>query len=369
MAAGGDDRHLRLRRLAPVRARRRRRAGQPGDGGRRRGLEPRPGTPARPGHRRVHAVGRPVVPGDRPQRLPAVDPPGHHLLPARGPRRVLPAVPDVVRAADRILPGGDTLAALACRRRWPSSPSSSSACSPAGCTTTTSPSGRWCCSPCSPARSCSSYAYAEALLIVLAAACLWFLLDERWLLAGVAAALATATDRTASPSSPPAPSPPSSPSAAAATGGRSSPRCWRRSASSPSSCSWPPTPARRGRGSASRREAWREGHQLRRHGDQQHAQLPHPPAGVADRRPHRGVARRPRPRAVVPVAQAAAVADGRLHRRRHRPDAAAGDGDGPPALPVHGVPAVHQRRRVVAAARSCDLGPHARRLRRRAHRV
>ncbi|MET0460799.1 MAG: glycosyltransferase family 39 protein [Ilumatobacteraceae bacterium] len=38
-----------------------------------------------------------------------------------------------------------------------------------------------------------SYAYAEALLIVLAALCLWFLLDDRWLLAGVAAALATAT--------------------------------------------------------------------------------------------------------------------------------------------------------------------------------
>ena len=30
-----------------------------------------------------------------------------------------------------------------------------------------------------------SYAYAEALLIVLAALCLWFLMDERWLLAGV----------------------------------------------------------------------------------------------------------------------------------------------------------------------------------------
>jgi hypothetical protein len=38
-----------------------------------------------------------------------------------------------------------------------------------------------------------SYAYAEALLIVLAALCLWFLLDDRWLLAGIAAALATAT--------------------------------------------------------------------------------------------------------------------------------------------------------------------------------
>jgi hypothetical protein len=38
-----------------------------------------------------------------------------------------------------------------------------------------------------------SFAYSEAALIVLAAACLWLLLDERWLLAGLAAALATAT--------------------------------------------------------------------------------------------------------------------------------------------------------------------------------
>jgi len=38
-----------------------------------------------------------------------------------------------------------------------------------------------------------SFAYSEALLIVLAAACLILLLDERWLWAGLAAALATAT--------------------------------------------------------------------------------------------------------------------------------------------------------------------------------
>jgi 4-amino-4-deoxy-L-arabinose transferase-like glycosyltransferase len=38
-----------------------------------------------------------------------------------------------------------------------------------------------------------SFAYSEALLIVLAAACLILLLDERWLLAGLTAALATAT--------------------------------------------------------------------------------------------------------------------------------------------------------------------------------
>jgi hypothetical protein len=37
-----------------------------------------------------------------------------------------------------------------------------------------------------------SFAYSEAMLIVLAAACLLFLVDERWLLAGLFAALATA---------------------------------------------------------------------------------------------------------------------------------------------------------------------------------
>ena len=38
-----------------------------------------------------------------------------------------------------------------------------------------------------------SFVYAEALLIVLAATCLLLLMDHRWLLAGIAAALATAT--------------------------------------------------------------------------------------------------------------------------------------------------------------------------------
>ena len=66
-----------------------------------------------------------------------------------------PLYPLLVRAFDRILPGGDTLAALVVTPRSPSWRSSSSACSPGGCTATTSPSGRWCCSPCSPARSCS----------------------------------------------------------------------------------------------------------------------------------------------------------------------------------------------------------------------
>jgi len=38
-----------------------------------------------------------------------------------------------------------------------------------------------------------SFAYAEAMLIVLACLCFWFLLEERWLFAGVVATLASAT--------------------------------------------------------------------------------------------------------------------------------------------------------------------------------
>ena len=38
-----------------------------------------------------------------------------------------------------------------------------------------------------------SFAYAEALMLVFAGACLWFLLQRQWVLAGVAAAFATAT--------------------------------------------------------------------------------------------------------------------------------------------------------------------------------
>lgn len=44
-----------------------------------------------------------------------------------------------------------------------------------------------------PGSAILSFAYSEALLIVLAALCLIALIDERWLLAGVFAALATAT--------------------------------------------------------------------------------------------------------------------------------------------------------------------------------
>jgi hypothetical protein len=104
-----------------------------------------------------------------------------------------PLFPMVVRAADRVLPAGDTVAALAvnlvlsvvavvlvgllARRLFDVQVAERAMVLFAVF----------------PGSFVLSFAYAEALLIVLAAACLWFLVDERWLFAGVTAALATAT--------------------------------------------------------------------------------------------------------------------------------------------------------------------------------
>ena len=104
-----------------------------------------------------------------------------------------PLFPMVVRVFDHVIPGGDTLAALGlnvlfavagmlvvghlARRLYDNDVAERAMVLFAVF----------------PGSVVLSYAYAEALLILLAALCLWFLLDERWLLAGVAAALATAT--------------------------------------------------------------------------------------------------------------------------------------------------------------------------------
>lgn len=104
-----------------------------------------------------------------------------------------PLYPSLVRAVDIVLPGGDTLAALSinvvlgvigmilvghlARRLYDNNVAERAMVLFAVF----------------PGSFVLSYAYAEALLIVLAALCLWFLMDERWLLAGVTAALATAT--------------------------------------------------------------------------------------------------------------------------------------------------------------------------------
>lgn len=104
-----------------------------------------------------------------------------------------PAYPALVRAVDRVLPGGDTLAALFVNfvlgaafivlvgllvRAWFGVEHSRVAMILAAIF---------------PGSFVLSFAYSEALLLVLAASCLLALTRERWLLAGVLAALATAT--------------------------------------------------------------------------------------------------------------------------------------------------------------------------------
>lgn len=104
-----------------------------------------------------------------------------------------PLYPGAVRAFDFVLPGGDTAAALVlnlllgavavvlvgmlARRVFPIEVAARSMILFAVF----------------PGSFVLSFAYSEALFIVLAATCLLFLYDERWLLAGFAAALATAT--------------------------------------------------------------------------------------------------------------------------------------------------------------------------------
>lgn len=104
-----------------------------------------------------------------------------------------PLYPWTVRAVDRILPGGDTFAALftnfvlgaisvvlvglLARRLFTVGVAARAMTLYA----------------IFPASAILSFAYSEAMLIVLACACLICLVDERWVLAGVFAGLATAT--------------------------------------------------------------------------------------------------------------------------------------------------------------------------------
>ena len=104
-----------------------------------------------------------------------------------------PMYPGAVRALDSILPGGDTAAALLlnfvlggiavvlvgllARRVFSSTVAARAMVLFAVF----------------PGSFVLSFAYSEALFIVFAASCLLLLLDEQWLLAGLAAALATAT--------------------------------------------------------------------------------------------------------------------------------------------------------------------------------
>ncbi len=124
---------------------------------------------------------------------PRVIPPDITYFQSEARAAFFPLFPLTVRAIDRVLPAGDTLAALGlnlllsvvavvlvgllARRLFDVQVAERAMVLFAVF----------------PGSFVLSFAYAEAMLIVLAAACLWFLVDERWLFAGVTAALATAT--------------------------------------------------------------------------------------------------------------------------------------------------------------------------------
>jgi len=130
-----------------------------------------------------------IVRGGYPRSIPA----GITFNQLEARAAFFPLYPLLIRAMDRILPGGDVLAAVAinvvlgliatllvgllARQLFDDSVAERAMVLFAVF----------------PGSYVLSFAYSEALLIVLAALCLWMLLEERWLLAGVTAALATAT--------------------------------------------------------------------------------------------------------------------------------------------------------------------------------
>ena len=124
---------------------------------------------------------------------PRAIPPGVTFHQDEARAAFFPVYPSLVRALDRIVPGGDTVVALGinvilgvvgmllvghlARRLYDNNVAERAMVLFAVF----------------PGSFVLSMAYAEALLIVLAALCLWFLMDEKWLLAGIVAAVATAT--------------------------------------------------------------------------------------------------------------------------------------------------------------------------------
>ncbi len=130
-----------------------------------------------------------IVRGGYPESIPANI--TYEQLEARA--AFFPVFPWLVRAVDVVLPGGDTLAALCvnfvlgavsvllvgllARRLFSNAVAARSMTLYAVF----------------PGSFVLSFAYAEATFIVLAALCLLFLVEERWLLAGIAAAIGTGT--------------------------------------------------------------------------------------------------------------------------------------------------------------------------------
>lgn len=104
-----------------------------------------------------------------------------------------PVYPTMVRGLDRLLPGGDTLAALTLNAVLGLVAVLLVGLLARRLTTVDVAARAMILFAVFPGSFVLSFAYSEATLIVLAAGCMLLLLDERWVAAGLVAALATAT--------------------------------------------------------------------------------------------------------------------------------------------------------------------------------
>lgn len=104
-----------------------------------------------------------------------------------------PLYPMLVRVVDVILPGGDTMAALATNLMLGAIAVVLVGMLARRLTDTTTAMHSMVLFSVFPGSFVLSFAYSEALFVALAAGCLLALVDERWLLAGALAALGTAT--------------------------------------------------------------------------------------------------------------------------------------------------------------------------------
>ncbi len=104
-----------------------------------------------------------------------------------------PMFPGAIRLADSLVPGGDTVAALLLNLVLGALAVLLVGLLAREIADTTVATRAMVLFAVFPGSFVLSFAYAEALMIVFAGCCLLFLRDERWLLAGLAGALATAT--------------------------------------------------------------------------------------------------------------------------------------------------------------------------------
>ena len=279
-----------------------------------------------------------------------------------------PMYPILVRWVDKVIPGGDTVASLATNfvlgglaifllglvARKLYGPQVAAKAMVLGAVF--------------PGSFVLSFSYSEALLLVFAMGCLWYLLAENWVASGVLAALGTATR-------------PNGLALVLACAVASfiairTRRQWSSLAApllAPLGfvlfqlwLGWHADEA--GVWFRVQTRSVGRGRQLRLDRGEQDHQSVQPAADLADQHHHGRVGRGDGVDAVLHVAQAPAVAGAGLLRRGHRHDVAAQHGHGPAEVPVHRLSAAHLGGRLHALGAPRLVAVHHRRLQRRPRR-